>query len=169
MQIPEADAPLGLLAATMGSTARAYHCGYVVRDLHEAMRVLGEAIGVQWAPPMDLPITRMRTPDGAVEMEPLRLTYSSLPIHIELIEEQAGSIWVADELLRGHHLGVWADDLAAESARLSALGLPLHTSGLDDDGEMASFAYHETPFGIYIELVDSIAKAFYPLWFAQAS
>jgi hypothetical protein len=168
MDIPAADTPLGLLAATMGSTARAYHAGYVVPDLDEAMRALGEALGVEWAPPIDLPIRHMRTRDGDVEVEPLRLTYSTLPTHVELIQSQPGTLWVADQGLRGHHLGVWADDLAAESARLSELGLPLHTCGLDEQGEMASFAYHETPFGLYLELVDAVAKAFYPLWFAQA-
>jgi hypothetical protein len=168
MQIPSQDLPLGLLAATMGSTARAYHTGFVVRDLEPAMRVLGAALGVRWAPAMDLPIPRLRTPDGEVEAPALRFTYSILPIHVELIQEAPGSLWVADEGLRGHHIGVWAEDLASESARLEALGLPLHTHGIDDEGRMASFAYHETSFGVYLELVDAVAKSFYPLWFAQA-
>lgn len=169
-EIPAADTALGLLAATMGSTARVYHCGYVVPDLDEAMVVLREALGVEFAPPMELPYHRMRTPAGDVEVErPLRLTYSSLPVHVELIQSAPGTLWEADTGLRGHHLGVWADDLAAESARLSALGLGLHTHGLDDDGGLAGFAYHETPFGMYLELVDSVAKHFYPGWFAQAS
>jgi len=168
--IPAADTALGLLAATMGSTARVYHCGYVVPDLDEAISALREALGVAFAPPMELPYHRMRTPDGIIEIDqPLRLTYSSLPVHVELIQSARGTLWEADTGLRGHHLGVWADDLAAESARLSALGLPLHTHGLGDDDELTGFAYHETPFGMYLELVDSVAKQFYPGWFAQAS
>lgn len=169
-EIPAADSALGLLAATMGSTARVYHCGYVVPDLDKAMVVLREALGVAFAPPMELPYRRMQTPDGVIEIDqPLRLTYSSLPVHVELIQSAPGTLWEADTGLRGHHLGVWADDLAAESARLSALGLPLHTHGLGDDGELTGFAYHATPFGMYLELVDSVAKQFYPGWFAQAT
>jgi hypothetical protein len=165
---PTADS-LGLLAATMGPTARAYHAGYVVRDLEQAMDVLGAAMDVVWAPPMDYPGRRFMTRDGEIDVPQLRLTYSTLPVHIELIQEAPGTLWVADEGgLRGHHIGVWADDLAADSQRLVALGLPIHTHGLDEHGNLASFTYHETPFGLYIELVDSIAKSFYPLWFASA-
>jgi hypothetical protein len=160
---------LGLLAATMGPTARAYHTGYVVRDLDRAMAVLGEAMGIRWAPVIDYPGARVRTRDGILEIPRLSLTYSTLPVHIELIQEAPGSLWVAGSDLRGHHIGVWADHLEAESARLEALGLPLHTHGLDADGKMWSFAYHETPFGLYVELVDAAAKSFYPHWFAQAA
>ena len=163
------NAALGLLAATMGPQARAYHTGYVVRDLERAMALLGGAMGVRWAPVMDYPGTKLRTRDGIIEVPRLRFTYSTLPVHVELIQEAPGSLWVAGGELKGHHIGVWADDLEAESARLEALGLPLHTHGLDADGKMWSFAYHETPFGLYIELVDSVAKAFYPQWFAQAA
>ena len=50
------------------------------------------------------------------------------------------------------------------------LGVPAVTPGsaARGDGRLATFAYHETPFGMYVELVDTAAKGFYPQWFTQA-
>ena len=168
MEIPAEDRSLGLLAATLGTTARVFHTGFVVRDLDGAMGVLGEALGVDWARPLATPPLRLRTREGDVHVPGMRLTYSAQPAHVELIEEVPGSLWSADAGLRGHHIGLWSTDLAGDSARLAALGLPLHTHGLNDDDSIATFAYHETPFGMYLELVDSAVKSFYSQWFASA-
>jgi hypothetical protein len=169
MEIPTEDRSLGLLAATLGAQARVFHTGFVVRDLDGAMRLLGEALGVDWAKPLEVAGIKLRTRDGGIEVPEMRLTYSAKPAHVELIQEVPGSLWVAESGLRGHHVGMWTDDLAGEVERLEALGLPLHTHGLDAAGELATFAYHEPPLGLYIELVDASAKSFYPQWFAQAT
>ncbi len=169
MEISTEDRSLGLLAATLGATARVFHAGFVVRDLDGAMSLLGEALGVNWAKPLETPAMKLRTGSGDIEIPGMRLTYSVQPAHVELIEEVAGTLWEAETGMRGHHVGMWTDDLAGEVARLEALGLPLHTHGLNDAGELATFAYHETPFGMYLELVDTAAKGFYPKWFALAT
>lgn len=168
MEIPAGDRALGVLAATLGSAARVFHAGFVVRDLEGAMSVLGAALGVNWAKALEAPPMKLRTRSGDVEVPGMRLTYSAQPAHVELIEEVPGTLWEAETGMRGHHVGMWTDDLAAEVERLEGLGLPLHTHGLDADGRLATFAYHETPFGMYLELVDTAAKAFYPHWFGQA-
>jgi len=168
MEIPTEDRSLGVLAATLGSAARVFHAGFVVPDLDGAMHVLGSALGVNWAKVLEAPPMKLRTRTGDVEVPGMRLTYSAQPAHVELIEEVPGTLWEAESGMRGHHVGLWTDDLAGEVARLEKLGLPLHTHALDGEGKLATFAYHETPFGMYIELVDTAAKSFYPKWFTPA-
>lgn len=158
---------LGVLAGTLGSTARVYHTGFVVSDLEEAMQTLSAALGVTFAEPMSLPVTTLQTPQGPREVQ-LRLSYSTRPSHIELISSAPGSLWDFHSALRGHHLGVWADDIRAEAAHLESLGMRKVWWHADERGEVASFSYHETPYGFYIELVDSAARGFYPDWFRAA-
>ena len=46
---------------------------------------------------------------------------SAKTVHVELIEDAPGTLWDFGDRQRGHHLGVWADDVAAEADRLDAL------------------------------------------------
>jgi hypothetical protein len=156
-------ARLGLLAGTMGAGARVYHVGFVVPDLHDAISTLGPALGITFSPPIDLPFTTLETPDGPREVS-LRLTYSTRPVHVELISSAAGTLWDFADERRGHHLGVWTDDVAAEAERLDGLGLRRLWWVRGDDGRMV-FSYHDTPYGFYIELVDNAARAGMPDWF----
>jgi catechol 2,3-dioxygenase-like lactoylglutathione lyase family enzyme len=157
---------LGLLAATMGPEARVYHVGFVVPDLATAVAELSPALGVTFTEPMTLPDFEVHTQDGPRDLE-LRLVYSTTAVHVELIEDAPGTLWDFGDRQRGHHLGVWADDVAAEADRLDALGLERVWWAVGGDGHLA-FSYHQTPFGFYIELVGTVAKSFYPAWFAQA-
>ncbi len=160
-------AMLGVLAGTLGTTSRLYHVGFVVPDLDEAMHTLGASLGVAFAEPMELPFTTLQTPQGPREVK-LRLSYSTRPSHIELIASAPGSLWDFGSALRGHHVGVWAEDIRAEAARLESLGRRKVWWHADERGEVSSFSYHETPYGFYIELVDAAARAFYPDWFRAA-
>ena len=162
-------AGLGLLAASLGPEARVFHAGFVVRDFEGAMKRLGAALRIDWAKPLEAPPMRLGTRDGEIEVPGMRLTYSVQPMHVELIEAVPGTLWEADTGLRGHHVGLWTDDLAGESRRLEGLGFPLHTHAIDEAGALTTFAYHATDFGLYLELVDSAARAFYPQWFAQVA
>lgn len=157
---------LGVLAATMGADARVYHVGFVVPDLDEAIATLEPALGVHFTEPMELAGLSVENRNGPAEVA-LRLVYSARPVHVELIESAPGSLWDFDDRARGHHLGVWADDVAAEADRLDALGLRRTWWAAGADGRTV-FSYHETPYGFFIELVDSVAKAFYPGWFRAA-
>src|SRR6185437_13803844 len=160
MALTDDLAKLGLLAGTMGEGARIYHVGFVVPDLEAAMADLGEGLGVTFAEPMTLPYTTLHALDGAHEVT-LRLSYTTRPVHIELIGNAPDSLWDFADRQRGHHLGVWADDVDAEAARLEARGWRRLWWALNDDGRLA-FSYHETPYGFYIELIGVGAKAFYP-------
>ena len=69
----------------------------------------------------------------------------------------AGTLWDFDDRRRGHHLGVWADDVEAEADRLEGLGMTRLWWARDADGTM-TFSYHDTPYGFYLELVTSVAR-----------
>lgn len=160
------EAGLGLLAATMGPSARVYHVGFVVPDLAEAAASLGAALDVTFTEPMVLPDFEVHTREGRRDLE-LRLVYSTRPVHVELIEDAPGTLWDFADSQRGHHLGVWADDVAVEADRLDALGWERVWWAVGGDGQLA-FTYHQTPYGFYVELVGTVAKAFYPEWFRAA-
>ena len=154
---------LGLLQATMGPDARVYHVGFVVPDLEAAVTSLGPALGVTFTEPMVLPSFDVHTVAGPADLE-LRLVYSTTPVHVELIQSAPGTLWDFDDRQRGHHLGVWADDVETEADRLDQLGMGRVWWATGEDGRMA-FSYHDTGLGFYIELVGTVAKAFYPEWF----
>lgn len=157
MQQADELARLGLLAGTMGSGARIYHVGFVVPDLDEAMATLGPALGVTFLPPMDLPFPTLETPEGPRAVA-LRLTYSTRPVHLELIGTAPGSLWDFDDHRRGHHLGIWTEEIADEADRLDSHGMKRLWWVFGDDGAMV-FSYHDTPYGFYIELVNSAFRA----------
>jgi catechol 2,3-dioxygenase-like lactoylglutathione lyase family enzyme len=163
------DDPTGglppLLAATLGPASNVYHVGFVVPDLDAAIASVGEALRLTFTEPIEMPGVQLFTPAGPAEAA-LRLCYSSRPIHVELIQSVPGTLWDSDDALRGHHLGVWADDVEAEGARLEALGMPPVWWGVGGDGRRV-FSYHSTGLGFYVELVDTVARAFYPGWFTS--
>jgi catechol 2,3-dioxygenase-like lactoylglutathione lyase family enzyme len=150
----------------MGSGARVYHVGFVVPDLDAAIADVSEGLGVTFTEPMTLPYPTLQTPDGPKDVS-LRLAYTARPAHIELIGDVPGSLWDFTDSRRGHHLGVWADDVDAEADRLDARGWRRMWWATNEDGRLA-FSYHDTPYGFYIELVGTVAKGFYPTWFSQA-
>jgi catechol 2,3-dioxygenase-like lactoylglutathione lyase family enzyme len=160
----EDDLRLGVLAATMGSDARVFHVGFVVPSLDEAVASLSDALGIRFAEPVEPAFGALHTPDGPRQV-PLRLTYSTRPTHIELIESAPGSLWDFQDQRRGHHVGLWTDDVTTEGKRLEERGFR-RLWWADDANGRTTFSYHDTPYGFYIELVDTVAKAFYPGWFS---
>lgn len=158
---------LGVFAGLFGPRARVFHVGFVVPDLDDARSTMTEILGVPVTEPMELPLGELYTPDGQRDVA-LRFAYSTRPVNVELIESVGGSVWDFEDPDRGHHLGLWTDDVAAESDRLTALGMPAAWWGTDLSSGRQMFSYHRTPFGFYVELVDTIAQSFYPAWFANA-
>jgi hypothetical protein len=157
---------LGLLAGPFGENARIFHVGIVVPDLGVAVDQFGQLMDLTFTDAMDLPFPAVHTPEGDMPVT-LRCVYSTRPVNLELIESRPGTLWDTDHPLQGRHLGIWADDVAAESARYTAAGMPKVAWGTGDDGREL-FSYHRTPFGLYVELVDAVAKDFYPLWFRSS-
>ncbi|MGP3533967.1 VOC family protein [Microbacterium sp. RD1] len=135
---------------------RLYHTGIIVNDLDRAMAAMGDALGLQWCPPLTSTVP-LRCPDGVVGRE-VRFTYSLQgPHHIELLEQIDPSPYL--NVTGGryvHHLGYFTDDLRSAAADLESRGYRMELSGVDEeDGGIAraSFHYNDEAPGMWIELV----------------
>jgi hypothetical protein len=132
-----------------------FHTGIIVDDLEQAMSTMGEAFGLEWAPPIQT-AGDIHARGGTAFRESL-ITYSlEGPHHIELIQQLDDTAWkMATGGPRIHHLGFSVEDLSAETARLEGLGYRLEFSGMADDGSRAGMGYlHDPHGGLWVELVD---------------
>ena len=151
--------------------ANVFHTGFVVPDVDTAMDELGKAFDLDWAPVQHLTM-RLRGPDGTFDAD-MTFTYSTQgPSHLELLAAVEGTPWNQGHaphpvgLQAAHHVGVWSDDVVAESAALEASGAPLVVT-YEHSGEGArGFAYHRLPSGLLVELVDVARKPDFDRWFA---
>lgn len=131
-----------------------YHVGIVVADLDAATLQLTEAFGVDWLTPCEGRGCQLLR--GELVPVDSRFVYSAAgPPYLELLEQRPGTVW-AD--LGLHHIGLWVDDMRAESDRLAALDIPLEAVGTTADGTWTAGCYHRTADGLRLELVD-IAKS----------
>ena len=147
----------------------AFHVGVRVADLDAAMQQLGPALGVRWAEPRDRDDQPVWTPGGGLERVPLRFCYSvEGPMHIELLESSGGSVWDAGDAPGTHHIGVWVDDVDAESERLISLGWSLEACRSDPgaDGTHGIFAYLQPPTGLLVEVVSREIQPVFEAWWA---
>jgi hypothetical protein len=143
-----------------------FHIGLVVRQLEPAMALLGAALGRSWAKVRQAQYA-YTTADGPVPTKH-RYTYSMGPVpHIELIEGEAGSIWEPRADIELHHLGYWADDLAATAAAVAAAGLPVEATLGPTLDTPKLFTYHRPPGAtVWVELVDSRLREAFAPWLA---
>lgn len=148
---------------------RMFHQGVRVPDIHVAMDELGRALGVTWAQlqERDQPIW---TPERGAEVVPLKFVYSCEgPQHIELLQGTPGTFWDGRERPGIHHVGVWADDVAAETDALIAAGWTLVGSGLPPDEGYGTMTYLQPPSGLIVELVRAAALPMFERWWAGGS
>lgn len=159
----------GMLAATVGASARVFHAGYVVPDLSAAIDDMSMTLGLRFIEPVEVDGLTLNTPEGPRDDIRLRFSYSVRPGHIELIEHcpGPGSVWDFHDPQRGHHIGVFTDDIVAEANRLDARGWRQVWWGSAPDDTML-FSYHETPYGFYLELVNSVGRPYFASLFAEA-
>lgn len=153
--------------------ADVFHTGFVVPDVDAAMAELAGTFDLTWAPVTRITM-ELRFPDGPREVA-MQFTYSVQEPHIELLAAVPHTPWgqadgpTAVGLQAAHHLGVWSDDVAGDSAALVAAGAPLLVT-YDHAGEGArGFAYHRLPSGVLVELVDRSRAADFERWFAGGS
>jgi len=139
------------------SPADLYHVGVVVPDIAAAAARLSAAAGYQWTKPVQATLT-VTTEAGDTDI-PFEFVYSVQGPHLELITEVPGTIWPATPDAATHHLGFWADDLAAAAHRLEQAGFRLEARPAGET--LTSFAYYIDTAGTRIEIVD---RALFPDW-----
>jgi len=148
-----------------------FHIGLRVPDLDAAMDELGASMGVTWSAARDNPAQTLWTPDDGLHELRLRYTYSAEgPQHIELLEGPAGSFWDGNDRSGAHHVGIWVDDVGAETATLIESGWTLVGAQKDPtaDGGYGVFSYVQPPSGLIVELVDRSFLPHFEQWWGAA-
>ncbi len=144
-----------------------YHTGVRVPDLDAAMAEIGATLGVTWASVVTNPGQQVWTPEDGLQEVPLRFTYSCEgPQHIELLEGAPGSVWDGRQAPGVHHVGVWVDDVAAETTRLLDAGWSLRAAQAPPDQGYGVFTYVQPPTGMLVELVWSVVAPRFEQWWA---
>lgn len=148
---------------------RAYHQGVRVRNIASAMDELGSSMGVEWCDVQEREQGVWLPGVGATSL-PLKFTYSrGGPQHIELLEGPAGSIWDGSVNPGLHHMGLWSDDVAADTAAMLAAGWTLQLAQLSPDDGYGAYTYVQPPSGLLIELVWSAIRPRFEQWWAGGS
>lgn len=146
-----------------------YHLGVVVPHLESAMDEITAAQGVTWASLQDRQQS-LWTPELGDIRTRLRFTYSCEgPLHIELLQGEAGTFW-DDAVWHGlQHTGVWSDDVAGETEALAAAGWELVGAERSPQDGYGSFTYLRGAGGFIVELVTSAARPRFEQWWAGGS
>lgn len=146
-----------------------FHVGIRVPDLEAAMEDVGRTLGLTWATVVERD-QQVWTPSGGVATTPLRFTYSTEgPQHVELLQGASGSVWDGHDLPGLHHVGVWADDVAAETERLLAAGWSLEAAERPPEEGYGAMSYLRSPSGLRLEPVSSRFKSKFERWWAGAA
>jgi catechol 2,3-dioxygenase-like lactoylglutathione lyase family enzyme len=145
---------------------RCYHQGVRVPDLEAAMAELGTALSLQWCQPQ-VRDQAVWLPDAGATTIELRFTYSSAgPQHVELLQGEPDSVWDGTQQPGLHHVGLWSDDLAAETEALVGAGWTLCLAHRDPADGYGVFTYVQPPSGLLVELVSTAVKPMFERWFA---
>lgn len=144
-----------------------YHTGIRVADIEQAMTEMGETLGVTWATVQHNLAQKVWTPEKGSHAAELTYVYSCEgPQHIELLMSPAGSVWHAGDNPGVHHLGVWVDDVAAETQRCVDAGWTIAAAAASPDDGYGAFTYVVPPSGPIIELVWSAIRPRFDSWWA---
>ncbi len=131
-----------------------YHVGMIVPEVEAGMEEVTAALGVTWGRVQRRHVT-LESPAGPVPVEVCYVYSLTGPPYLELIEQRPGTVF---EALGLHHLGLWADDPAGESARLDGRGWPRETVSLLPDGSWGGGLFHTGAGALRLE-VCAIARA----------
>jgi len=146
-----------------------FHTGVRVPDLDAALTEYGEGLDVTWAAVREIEQSVWTPGAGRQELH-LRFTYSAEgPQHLELLEGPPGTVWDGRERPGAHHIGVWVDDIRAETDRLLEHGWTLAAAHQDPtSGSYGVFTYLRPPTGLIVELVDAAIKPGFEAWWSAA-
>lgn len=146
-----------------------FHLGIRVPNLENAMIEFGSSMGVTWSECRENRAQALWTPSSGLQQIHLKYTYSAEgPQHIELLEGPPGTFWDGNDRDGAHHVGIWVDDVAAETDALVADGWALIGAHRDPADGYGVFAYLQPPSGLIVELVDRVALPSFEQWWGAA-
>lgn len=128
-----------------------FHTGIIVDDFEAAKDELGAQLGVEWYE--GGAEVRLITDDGTQTVRTAYALSKEGPHHIELGQSVPGTLWTATSPGHAHHIGYWVDDVAKASDELRRLG-SAHAASVAVGDAPPMCAYHRTPQGLYVEVVD---------------
>lgn len=148
---------------------RAYHQGVRVADIDVAMEELGTTLGVEWCDVQERE-QRVWLPGVGATSLALKFTYSrGGPQHIELLQGPKGSIWDGSVNPGLHHIGVWSDDVAADTTAMLAARWSLQLAQVSPEDGYGAYTYVQPPSGLLVELVWSAIRPRFERWWAGGS
>ena len=149
---------------------RLFHLGVRVNDVDAAMSEMTRGLGVSWAAVQHNPAQHVWTPQEGLREVPLTFVYSCEgPQHIELLQAPSGTLWHGGDQAGAHHVGVWVDDIAAETQQCLDAGWTLAAAGAAPDDGFGVFTYLVPPSGLIVELVWSAVQPRFEQWWAGGS
>jgi catechol 2,3-dioxygenase-like lactoylglutathione lyase family enzyme len=143
-----------------------FHIGIRVADFDAALEDIGACAGVTWASVQDAPMHVWLPNEGHVAL-PLKVTYSiEGPVHLEILQGPAGSIWDGHDAPGAHHFGYWSDDVRGDTEALLAKGWTLELAAASPDEGYGRFTYVRSPSGYLAEPVASSNRPRFERWWA---
>jgi len=120
--------------------ASPWQLGFMVDDQDAARDELSRALGLEWSP------VKARGRDGTLKV---CMSLGDAPPYFELVDAGPSSDFTWRPAPRFDHLAYWAEDLEAESARLTDIGAPLVQ--VARPGEL--LFHHAPKSGVRLELM----------------
>ena len=149
--------------------SRLFHVGIRVPDIDAAMADVGKHAAVTWASVQDRSMSVWVPGSGHSDLQ-LALTYSvEGPVHLELLQGPAGSIWDGNDAPGAHHFGYWSDDVRADTEQMLADGWTLELAAASPDDGFGRFTYVRSPSGYLVEPVSIASKPRFERWWAGGS
>jgi hypothetical protein len=101
-----------------------WHLGFAVLELEPAMEEFGKALSLEWREPRCTRVLVTGDTGATRQIEVHSAFSAGGPPAIELFEAVPGTPLIQPQGAAFHHIGYWAEDVAAEKVRLEALGWP---------------------------------------------
>ncbi|WP_232495246.1 VOC family protein [Novosphingobium kaempferiae] len=145
-----------------------HHHGLIVDDISRSMEVLGNELGVEWAPIRRFDPLRVWLPDMGWSEAHLTVTYSRQgPIHYELIEMIPGGAYEALRAVSPAHVGAWVADVGAEVEALLTDGWRVIAAGASPKHRYGQMAYMARDGGPVLEVVGEPIRPMIEEWIAS--
>jgi hypothetical protein len=134
------------------------HVGIVVPELERAMGALSAHLGLEWAGIFTPTISIHDSERGTRDVS-LTIAVSKQRPYLELIQPIPDSPWASDgDRMLLHHIAYFAEDLGADSARLSG-PCPIEAAGVGADGQMPKTFTYQHCDGLRFEFLERRTQA----------